>query len=252
MRVIIGMEIQKGTYVMRRTVYSFFLVAFAIIFFIMIYWASFGQSLEISDTVMGVKGSMAELRMGIKNASNHAIRGIQVFVKTNDNASPNKQLVQSFPVRDLNAGETAAFSQELEIPDDLSYVVEVRAPFNRTISIPFTLDDATVNPVSIEVGLSGNGPGDWQMDVGKEYSLTKKICNRARDALSSVEWEESVNGNYFKEPMFPTAFSLEIQQCKSFVSRLTPTTPGMVTFKFRVIVGELRKEIERQVQIVFK
>ncbi|MCX6801122.1 MAG: hypothetical protein NTZ73_02945 [Candidatus Diapherotrites archaeon] len=246
------METQKGTYVARRTVYSFFLAAFAIIFFIMIYWASFEQSLKIGDPMMGVKGSKAELKIEIRNESNHAIRDIQVFVKTNDNASPNKQLVQSFPVPDLNAGETAAFSQELEIPDNLSYVVEVRAPFNRTISIPFTLDDVTVNPVSIEVGLSENGPDDWQMSVGKEYSLTKKICNRARDALSSVGWEESINGNYFEEPMFPTAFSLEILQCKSFVSRLTPTTPGMATFKFKVIVGELRKEIEKQVQIVSK
>ncbi|MFA5357506.1 MAG: hypothetical protein WC308_01130 [archaeon] len=238
------MESEKAPTVSRKTVYSFFLVAFALIFFVMVYWASFQEALSVKNPEMGVKGTKAELKMEILNYSKHFVRGITVVVMTSGNS-------QSFPVEDLNAGQVAYFSQILDIPSDLTYFVEVRAPFNKTISIEeFTLKSEVVDPLKAEVSLSGQANTEWQMVVGQEYLLTKNICNRSEEALPSIEWTESVSGNYFKEALFPNVFSLSPKECKPITTTLTPTSSGFVTINFNVKVGDFEKSTSKQIKIV--
>jgi hypothetical protein len=232
-----------GFYVSRGTVYTFFLVAFTVIFFVIVWWLSIERALEVSSQEMSVKGTVAELRMTLTNISNHALRNIVVGVRMGGQYF-------EFPVGDLNGGESAEFSQELDIPSDLSYVVEVKAPFTRTVSLSFKLEEATVDPLTVTVSLSENFATNWSMVVGREYTLTKEICNRSNEALPNIRWEESATGSYFKEPMFPTSFSLGVRECKNLYSKLTPVTPGVTTFEFKLIVGDFKKGIDKQVTIL--
>lgn len=237
------MESDNAPTVTRRTTYTFFLVAFTIIFFVMVYWASFQEALSVENPVMGVKGTKAELKMVILNTSKHVVRGITVVVKMAGTS-------QSFPVPDLNAGQSTDFSQILDIPGDLAYLVEVRAPFNKTISIPpFTLKEEVVDPLKVEVSLSGQANTEWRMVVGQEYLLTKNICNRSEEALPNIEWTESVTGNYFKEALFPNVFSLGPKECKPITTTLTPIASGIAAISFNVKVGDFEKGTSKQIRI---
>jgi hypothetical protein len=196
---------------------------------------------------MGVNGTKAELKMDISNDSKHFVRGITVVVKM-------AGISQSFPVPDLNAGQVAHFSQVLDIPKDLTYFVEVHAPLNKTISIdPFTLKSEVVDPLKVDVSLSGQSTNtEWEMIVGQEYLLTKNICNRSEEALPSIEWAESVNGDYFKEALFPNVFSLGPKECKPITTTLTPIISGVATITFNIKVGDFEKGTTQPIKIVPK
>ncbi len=216
-------------YVSRKILYPAFIVAFTFIFFIIVYFFSFSQSLEVESSRVEIDGETLSFYSKINNISNNYVRGITVslFQINSQNA---------YKVKDLAPGESVDIEiKDITFSDDLKYDVFISAPFNRVIKLPFTLDESTVRPVTADVTLAK------EMKIGEKYSYSVKICNISNTALLDLLWSTTVNGAYFEESFIPQTIDLAINQCKNLNSTLTPIRPGNVRMNFNLKVGKLEQ-----------
>jgi len=216
-------------YVSRKILYPAFIIIFTIVFFVIIYYLSFSQSLEVENSRVEITGDALTFYSKINNISNNYVRGITVNLFQVDSQN-------AYKVKDLAPGESVDVEiKNIAFSDDLKYDIFISAPFNRVIKLSFVLDEATVRPVTADVSLAK------EMQVGEKYNYAVKICNISNTALLGVLWTTVVNNAYFEESFIPQTIDLEINQCKNLNSTLTPIRPGNVRMNFNLKVGDLEQ-----------
>lgn len=224
-------------YVSRKVVYPAFIVAFSIIFFVMIYLFSMSQSLVVEESRVEIDGDSLVFYSTINNISNSYVRNISIDLVHSGGKT-------TYRVTDIPPNEsTDVVISNIGFSDDLSYEVFIMAPFNRTIRLPFVLEEDTIRPVTAEVFLASS------MVVGQEYDYLVKLCNVSSNALIDVRWSASTVGNYFEQPLIPQTLDLAINQCKNLNSTLTPIRPGTVRMNFMVSVGRLEQSYSHEIII---
>lgn len=216
-------------YVSRKILYPLFIVIFSIIFFVIIYFLSFSQSLQVENARVEITGDSLTFYSTITNISNNYVKGITINLFQVDSQN-------AYKVKNLAPNESVDVEiKDIKFTDDLKYDIFVSALFNRPIKLSFTVDEATVRPVTAEVDLAKN------MKIGEKYAYKVKICNISNTALLGVLWSTSVNGSYFEESFIPQTIDLEINQCKNLNSTLTPIRPGDVKLNFNLKIGDLEQ-----------
>ena len=228
------------TYVPRKIVYPIFTFAVILILLAVILF-SFGvfQSLEVIDPQVSVIGDKVSISLTVKNVSNHVVHSPTVTIKTD-----TLEVSENLP--DLVSGEEFLFVKNIDFSESLLYNIYVSAPYTMSVHIPFEIDESTIRPVEAEVYLTSN------MQVGNEYSVEVKLCNKSNDYLPEVFWITSVQGNYFKEEFFPRTFSLKgapNPECKNFYSTFTPINPGIAKVTFTLKVGSLEQTLDKEITI---
>jgi hypothetical protein len=220
----------------RKVIYPVFLIAFALVFFSIIFFVTISQGLDVRDPYVGVTGEKVVFNATIKNISNHVIKDIEIVVVNNNN-----EIKKILPL--LEAGDKNFVEIEMDFSTDLKYDVYVNALFNKTTHFAFELDEDTVNPVEAKVEIASS------MIVGQEYQVLVSLCNKSNNNLYDVFWVEKVEGNYFKESFFPRSLVIEKDQCKTFYPTLTPLVPGRANIEFVLRVGGLEQKYSHTIII---
>jgi hypothetical protein len=220
----------------RKVIYPVFLIAFALVFFSIIFFVTISQGLDVRDPYVGVTGEKVVFNATIKNISNHVIKDIEIVVVNNNN-----EIKKILPL--LEAGDKNFVEIEMDFSTDLKYDVYVNALFNKTTYFAFELDEDKVNPVEAKVEIASN------MIVGQEYQMLVSLCNKSNNNLYNVFWVEKVEGNYFKESFFPRSLVIEKDQCKTFYPTLTPLVPGRANIEFVLRVGGLEQKYSHTIII---
>lgn len=161
-------------YVSRKVVYPAFIVSFAIVFFVLIYFFSISQSLVVENSRVEIDGDSLVFYSEVTNISNNYVRNISLDLVHSGGKT-------TYRINDLSPNEsTEVVVRNISFSDNLTYDVFIKAPFNRTINIPFILEQETVRPVTAEVFLNSS------MIVGQEYDYVVTICNVSNNALIDV------------------------------------------------------------------
>lgn len=224
-------------YVSRKLLYPAFIVIFSIVFFIMVYLFSISQSLVVEEARFELAGDSLVFYSTINNISNSYVRDISVDLIHSGGKT-------SYRVEDIPPNESReVVIKDIVFSDDLVYDIFILAPFNRTIRLPFVLEEDTIRPVTAEVFLTG------EMVVGEDYDYIVKLCNVSNNALIDVRWSASTNESYFDQPLIPQVIDLGINQCKNLNSTLTPIKSGIARLKFVVSVERLEQSYQHEIFI---
>lgn len=232
-------------YFPKQVVFSFFVVLFSLVFFGMLFLIFFSQALDVVDPSVSIIGSDVVVKMTIKNTSMHSVSGIKVEIS---NASGSKTFYLKGGVGEesssLLPGEKYEFVASTPISENLSYSVNVLAPFNRAIPLNFKLQESTIDPVRAEVSLAS------KLFVNEEYTYSVKLCNVSGSDLSEVIWLESASKGLFKESFFERTIPLKDSECKTIFSTLTPIQLGEANIGFSLKIGSIEKKISKVLQVV--
>ncbi len=224
-------------YVSRKMLYPAFIVAFTIVFFTIVYFLSFSQSLLVESSRVELDGESLVFYAKITNTSNNYVKNITIDLVQLESQN-------SYKVKDLAPGESVDVEiKGILFSSDLKYDVFVLAPFNKTIKLSFTLDESTIRPVTAEVTLAKN------MKVNGKYDYLVKICNISNTVLNDVLWTATVSSSYFEENFIPQTIDLSINQCKNLNSTLTPIRPGNIKINFNLKVGKLEQNYSQDLVI---
>jgi len=224
-------------YISRKVVYSTFVLIFAIVFFLLIYFVVGSQALDVSNAEFDFSGDKIVLKMDIENVSNHYVRDIEIIVVMGNEES--NHLIEK-----LAPGELYKFEEEFEITEGLKYDVFVKAPFNITKYFPIELDATTVQPVLAEVSIAS------LMKVGEAYTVLVTLKNVSESDISEVAWITSAEGSFFEESFFPRTAFLKSGESKTLYSTLTPISPGTANLTFVVKVGKIEHDFEYEIIIL--
>ncbi len=232
-------------YAPRKLVFPIFVVVFTLTFFSILYLAFFNQSLSISDSSVSVEGDNIVIRMHLDNNTNHFVSGIIVSIKNSDGSSD--YLIKDAQIlldSNLAPGEDYNFEKKLPISSSLNYFVTVSATFNKSQSINFEVDQETIDPVKAEVSLPS------KLYLNEKYTYPVKLCNISSSDLGEVIWFEVASAGDFKENFFERGIPLEVAQCKTIYSTLTPNRTGQIQIGFVLKVGSLEKTTSKTFEVI--
>lgn len=224
-------------FVSRKIVYPLFVLAFAVVFFVIVYLVSFSQVLSVSDASVEFSGEKILLSALVKNISNHRVSDAAMLVKLSG------QEVR-VDINSLEPGEEFLVVTEVPFSSDLTYDVYVTAPFNRTIYLPFKLDQTTVEPVKAKVQLTS------EMLVGEKYQMVVELCNVSESSLPEVYWVTTIEGDFFESNIPVYNVALAKNDCKNLYPSLTPISPGNAKLTFILRIGSLEQKYSHEVKIV--
>ncbi|MDD3086131.1 MAG: hypothetical protein PHD80_03465 [Candidatus ainarchaeum sp.] len=221
-------------FVSRKLIYPFFLIMFSLVIFGLVFISFLNNSIIVNDPSVSVSGSNLVLKMQIENTSNHAIRGVNVLVR-NGIIERGFFLKGSDKNSVLNPGEKFDFVAAIPLEEVLSYSIEVRALFNKTIFLDFELDESTIDPIKAEVYLPK------KLVYGREYTYPVKLCNESNNDLDEVYWIPSSSAGDFKEVFYEQIVSIKKGSCETLYSTLTPNKVGNLSLFFLMRIGSIEK-----------
>jgi len=229
-------------YAPRKLVYPFFVAVFSVAFFSLLYLAFLSQSVEVVEPFFSVAGENIVLKMGIKNNSFHELRDVKVIVSS-FGGERTFFLKGSPSASVLLPQEKYDFIASIPLSESLEYEVLVSALFNKNISMKFTVNESTINPVEAEVSLPSS------LTLGKEYTYKVNLCNISESNLGEVLWKDDAEKGFFQEAFFERSISLEKSQCKPIYSTLTPIKEGTVRLNFYLTIGAIEKRSYKDLTI---
>ncbi|MGI6589828.1 MAG: hypothetical protein ACOX1V_04175 [Candidatus Iainarchaeum sp.] len=221
-------------FVSRKIVYPFFLIVFSLVIFGIVFVSFLNSSIVVNNPSVSVAGSNIILKMQIENTSNHVVKGVNVLVR-------NGVIERGFFLKGssvdsvLNPREKFDFVASIPIEDVLSYSVEVRALFNKTVFLDFKLEESTIDPVKAEVYLPK------KLVYGKEYTYPVKLCNTSDNDLAEVYWIPSASVGDFKEVFYEQIVPVKKASCETLYSTLTPNRVGNLGLSFLMKIGSIEK-----------
>jgi len=203
------------------------------------YLMYFNFGLEIS----GMPGANNEgVQITVKNASLHAIRNIEVFVK-DSNGSESR--IMEVPL--LNPGEdrNVLLSEIHSANGEVS--IEARAPQHIAVSKKIKIESYSQESLEFNVEVEGNR----KMFNNSQATFTVKACNlehEDEEAQIALEFDATFFAN------IPSAESVKVTvksgECIAQEFKMMPKALGKTTIAFNTTIEQINKRIEKEVEII--